>query len=329
MTEQANRYARQQQVAQLSGDAQQKLADAHVLVVGVGGLGSPLSLFLAGSGIGTLTLVDRDVVSLSNLHRQILYQESDIGKSKVEAAKVRLERLNSQITINAVNQRLWLNNAQDLVGNATVVVDAADNFLVSFLLSDLCLAARVPLISASVLSTHGYVGVYCGSPTKPAPSLRAVFPTPSSDAQNCNTAGVTGPSVGVISSLQAQEVLKVICDDDSRLLGKLLYLDLWNYQQNIVDFSMAKEPEKVAEFVALETLTEQDILLDVRHQQEIDQQPVTRVDHAVPVSELHARMGELDATKRIVCVCQSGQRALNAANILLESGFNQVAVTAQ
>ena len=202
-----NRYIRQQLVAQLGSESQELLANARVLIVGAGGLGSPVSTLLAGAGVGEITLIDDDDVSLSNLHRQTLYTESDIGELKVNAAQKRLSAINSDINIKVIAERLNLDNAAQLVAESTVVVDAADNFLTSYLLSDLCFEKRIPLVSASVLTTHGYLGVYCGTKEKPAPSLRAVFPAPSSDVNNCNTAGVTGPSVGLIGSYQAQEVL--------------------------------------------------------------------------------------------------------------------------
>ena len=173
MTE--NRYIRQQLVDKLGPESQDSLSSAHALIIGAGGLGSPVSLFLSGAGVGEITLVDDDVVSLSNLHRQILFQESDIHQPKVSAAKKRLSELNSSIKINAIEERLTIENAASLVSKATVVVDAADNFLVSYLLSDLCLEKRIPLVSASVLTTHGYLGVYCGTKDSLAPSLRAVF----------------------------------------------------------------------------------------------------------------------------------------------------------
>jgi len=326
MSDSNNRYIRQQLVPQLSGNASKKLSAARVLIVGAGGLGSPVSLFLAGAGVGHITLVDADVVSLSNLHRQILFQESDIKHSKAETAKNRLEGLNSQISVTAINQKLGINNAENLVSEASVVVDAADNFLVSYLLSDLCFEKRIPLVSASVLTTHGYVGVFCGTQQRPAPSLRAVFPAPSSQANNCDTAGVTGPSVGIIGSYQAQEVLKVITGDESQLLGKLMSLDLWNYRQHIIDFSDAKEPNHKASFMALQELAEEDILLDVRTAQEHEDKPLPKNAINIPLHELPERLDELDHAQQIHCACQSGQRALVAAALLFKNGFNKVVV---
>ncbi len=331
MSENSNRYQRQQQVAQLSGGAQLALAEAHVLIVGAGGLGSPSSLFLAGAGVGEITLVDHDTVSLSNLHRQILFQESDIRSSKVEAARERLIALNSEIKINALNTRLSVSNVEELVSKATIVVDAADSFFVSYLLSDTCAKQTKPLVTASVLTTHGYLGVFCGAT---APSLRAVFPSPSAQAASCDTAGVTGPSVGIIASYQAQEALKVIVNDQAQLSGKLMYLDLWDYSQNIIDFNGALEPEAKAEIIEFASIDESDILLDVRSDIEFVEQPSSEHSKAsktmnIALDQLSEQQAVFSNDQRIVCVCKSGQRALNAAHWLLNNGFPNVAVSLQ
>lgn len=303
------------------------LADAHVLIIGVGGLGSPVGLFLAGAGVGEITLVDPDVVSLSNLHRQILFQEGDINEPKVDRAKKRLHLLNSRIKINAIKAAITPENVETFVAKATVVVDAADNFLTTYLLSDACLEKRVPLVSASVISVHGYVGVFCGTFSQPAPSMRALFPSPSGPSQNCNTAGVTGPSVGIIGSYQAQETLKVIMNDPGQLLGKLLYVDAWNYQHNLVDFGSANEPSSYASIVGLSTLDENDVLIDVRTAQEFAESSLNANAINVPLDVIKQGQFTLDHSERLVCLCASGQRALTAADILLKKGFSTVAVT--
>ena len=325
-----DRYHRQQRVPQFGSASQQRLSNAKVLIVGVGGLGSPVSTQLAGAGIGQLTLVDHDVVSLSNLHRQSLFTEQDLGQAKVLAAQQRLSALNSEISIKAIQSSLNPDNAEDLVTAHTVIVDAADNFFVSYLLSDLCLKHRIPLVSASVLQTNGYVGVFCGTSKKPAPSMRAIFPSPPLTANNCDTAGVTGPSVGVIGSIQAQEVLKVVLQDPAQLLGKLFYLDLWDYRQNIVSFEGAKEPSQIAPLIAEHDVSGTDLILDVRSELEVQEQARKNTHLNIPVDQIQQRQQELNrelgSASRIVCVCKSGQRALNAAHQLIELGHNNIAV---
>ncbi len=322
-----SRYSRQQQVSSFGLGSQEKLRDASILIVGVGGLGSPVSLFLAGAGVGKLILVDPDVVSLSNLHRQILYTESDVGQSKVVCAARHLKKLNGEIEIEQIDQALSPDNAQYLISEASVVVDAADNFLASYLLSDLCLENKTPLVSASVLTTHGYLGVFCGTNELPAPSLRAVFPSPSKTVANCSTAGVTGPSVGIIGSYQAQEVLKVLLEDENQLRGKIMYLDLWNHSQNIIDFTDAEEPTLYASIISPADITKSDLVLDVRTELEVMENPIWKSAHNIPNAELVERLGELKADQSIVCVCASGQRALGAANLLLGNGFQNVFVS--
>jgi len=302
-------------VPQFGSASQQRLTEAKVLVVGLGGLGSPLSTQLAGAGIGQLTLVDHDVVSLSNLHRQSLYTESNVDQAKVLAAQQRLSDINREINIQAIQQTLSPDNAEELVMAHTVVVDAADSFFVSYLLSDLCFKHRIPLVSASVLQTNGYVGVFCGTQKKPAPSMRAIFPSPPLSANNCDTAGVTGPSVGVIGSLQAQEVLKVVLQDPAQLLGKLLYLDLWDYRQNIVSFESAIEPRHIAPLIAERDVLEADLLLDVRSELEVQEQARAKSYINIPVDEIQQRHFEL-----------TDELTLHAAHKLIELGHSNIAV---
>lgn len=327
-----SRYQRQQLLEPFSGEAQSKLSNAHVLIVGAGGLGSPVASLLAGAGVGHITLVDADTVSLSNLHRQTLYTENDIDQSKVKAAKQRLQAINSEITIEAVCEHVSVANARALLDNKTLVIDAADSFFVTYLLSDLCMELNLPLLSASVLKTQGYLGVFCGSKDKPAPSYRAVFNRPNANPQSCDTVGVTGPSVGVIGSLQAQEALKVIIDDPSQLLGKIMYLDLWDYQQRVIDFSKAEEPKLRNSWQSLDQLASSDTLIDVREADEVACEPSpdtqARLIHK-PLLRVEELGSELDKNQPLVCICKSGQRALNAANTLLEIGFTNVSVTSR
>lgn len=322
-----NRYHRQLQVPQLGQQAQATLQRAQVLLVGAGGLGSIVAPQLVGAGIGHLTILDHDTVSLSNLHRQTLYTESDIGLYKAEVASARLTAINSEVMITSNNTALSIENARAFVQNASVVVDAADSFIVSYLLSDLCYELRVPLVSASVLTTKGYLGVYCGTNAQPAPSLRAIFPTPPATTQNCDTAGVTGPSVGVIGSFQAQETLKVILQSSDQLLGKLLTLDLWQYRQDIIDFSTAPEPTHYPALVDMNSLTSSDCLLDVRTPIELQGAPYERSDMHIEANQIKRQHAALPKGQRIVCICKSGQRALYSANTLLELGYQNVAVT--
>ena len=156
-----------------------------------------------------------------------------------------------------------------------------------------------------------------------------MFPAPSSDVNNCNTAGVTGPSVGIIGSYQAQEVLKVITQSESQLLGKLMSLDLWDYRQHIIDFNQSPEPTLSAPLISLSSVHTNDYLLDVRSPQECSEDPVELASGNRPLAELQSRHHELPNNTRIVCVCKSGQRALSAAQLLINHGHSEIYVTAR
>ena len=209
------RYSRHILLEEFGIDGQARVSAAHVLVVGAGGLGVPVLQYLAGAGIGAITLIDPDRVEESNLHRQPAYRMKDIGRYKVRAAARAIARLNPWIELLALPDRLTPANAPKLVGRADVVLDCADSYAVSYTLSDACMAAGKPLISASVLGVSGYVGGFCGG----APSLRALFPDPPDSGQTCASAGVLGPVVGMLGCLQAQMALEVVLELTPSPLG--------------------------------------------------------------------------------------------------------------
>ena len=195
------RYARQIALPEVGPAGQDRLRAARVLVVGAGGLGVPVLHYLAGAGVGSITVVDGDRVEEANLHRQPLYRMDDLGRSKAEAAAQALRALNPDVVTQP--QTRWLDPAcaPDLVAEADVVLDCADTFAASLTLSDACRDADLPLISGSALGLTGYAGGFCGG----APSLRAVFPDLPQTAASCASAGVLGPVVAMIGAVQAQQ----------------------------------------------------------------------------------------------------------------------------
>ena len=323
----SDRYSRQILVKKIKNTGQKKLNQTSVLIVGIGGLGCQVASQLAGAGMGRITVVDHDVISLSNLHRQILFRESDIGKPKASIAAKELKSINSDIEIIHHNKRASLSNLAELANGATFIIDAADNFITSFILSDYCSINQLPLLSASVNKTFGWVGIFCGTEQQPAPSLRDIF-NQLNQQQGCDTVGVTGPSVGIIASIQAQEALKIALNDKTSLVGKLLYLDLWNYNQHLVDFSNA--PTKNTNTIQLlnyKDVREDDIIVDVRNLDEQDQTPFSFNNvSSLPLSLIETQIHKLPQEKRLVCACISGQRAMIAAQILTKQGFNDVSV---
>ena len=187
-------------------EGQKRLAAAHVLVIGAGGLGSPVIQYLAGAGVGRMTIVDDDLVDETNLHRQTLFQMEDLDQEKAEAAVRFVRRLNPDISAFSVAMGRDPDNAEMMAKGADIVLDCADSFAVSYTLSDTCMKLGKPFISASALQMSGYVGGFCGG----APRLRAVFPDMPDNVQNCATAGVLGPVVGAVGALQAQMAVNVL-----------------------------------------------------------------------------------------------------------------------
>ena len=314
------RYSRQILVDQLGSKGQDALARARILIVGAGGLGCTVGAQLAGAGVSQICIIDHDTIDLSNLHRQILFRESNVGQAKADIVAQQMMRINSDIKVTAIKARVNPNNVTELCKDIDVIIDAADNFATSYLLSDSCLKLNIPLLTASVNRTFGYVGQFCGGQEKPLPSLRAAFPKLPKEQTNCDTVGVTGPSVGAIASIQSQEALKIIIDDDSQLAGKLLYLDLWNYSQHVIDFTQAPEPKhNQVELICESGINKNDVIFDVRTEQEVLDTPL-RFEHVVTTLSSHKQNN-----KRIVCACKSGQRAFAKAQALIDQGYQSVA----
>ena len=222
------RYSRHLRLPQVGIEGQRRLAQARVLVVGAGGLGSPAAYYLAAAGIGTLVLADDDVVDRSNLQRQILHTEARIGVAKVESARIALNALNPRLAVEAAPVRVTVDNVESLVSDVDVVVDGADNFPVRYLLSDACVQLGKPLVYGAVHRFEGQVSVFdAGRRRGQAPCYRCLFPEPPApeDAPNCAEAGVLGVLPGVIGMLQATEALKLILGLGDSLAGRLLHFD--------------------------------------------------------------------------------------------------------
>lgn len=223
------RYRRQIQLPEVGLEGQKRLQKAKVLCVGVGGLGSPLSLYLAACGVGILGLMDADNVALANLHRQILYRTEEVGQSKVHLAKAQLEAINPHCQITTHNEFLSLNNAIEIISAYDIVADCSDNFKTRCLVSDTCVALDKPSVMASVEKFQGQLAIF---PGKIGASYCSVFENiDKASAPTCNQAGVLGVAPGVIGTLQANEILKMIlnrsdCSDSQLILINLLDLSI-------------------------------------------------------------------------------------------------------
>ncbi len=316
-----NRYARQMLLPDVGSDGQARLARAEIAVIGAGGLGCPVLQYLAGAGVGRITLLDPDCVEETNLHRQPLYRMTDLGRPKVEAARDFVQSLNPDIDIRSQVGAFNPDSAPDIVNTADVVIDAADSFAVSYTLSDVCLSAGKPLISASVLGQSGYVGGFCG----PAPSLRAVFPELPISGATCATAGVLGPVVGVVGALQAQMALRIVLASKPSPLGRMVTLDLANLRFGGFSFLGNPEPKSIFPFLAKNMLQTSDLVVELRDRSEASQ----------PIVPTATRMGKEEVIalspepgQRVVLCCGSGLRAWQAASALHAHGYENLALLA-
>lgn len=226
--EQLERYARHIVLREVGGAGQAKLLAARVLVIGAGGLGSPLILYLAAAGVGTIGIVDFDRVSISNLQRQIAHRTEDIGRAKTDSAAQAVRAINPDIVLELHNVRFDSSNAFDLIGRYDLVADGSDNFGTRFLVNDTCYFAKRTLVSAAVTEFDGQLATFKAHDKRGAyPCYRCIFPEPPPpDAvPSCSEAGVLGAAAGVMGSLQAQEVLKEILGIGETLAGRLLIYD--------------------------------------------------------------------------------------------------------
>jgi molybdopterin/thiamine biosynthesis adenylyltransferase/rhodanese-related sulfurtransferase len=222
------RYARHLSLPQVGIEGQKKLEQSHVVLIGAGGLGSPVAYYLAAAGVGTITIIDNDVVDKSNLQRQILHSEADIGLPKVESAAASLRGLNPRVKIQTLQQRLTSDNVHSLIANADVVIDGSDNFPTRYLLNDACVELAKPLVYAAVQRFSGQISVFdAGRHRGSEPCYCCLFPEAPNgeDAPNCAEAGVLGVLPGVMGLLQATEAIKIILNIGKSLSGRLLQFD--------------------------------------------------------------------------------------------------------
>lgn len=313
------RYARQQVLPEVGAAGQARLGAARVLVVGAGGLGVPVLQYLAGAGVGCLGVVDPDVVEAGNLHRQVMYGTDWLGRPKAEAAATILGRLNPEVAVTPRVAALDPLTAPELVAGADLVLDCADSFAVSYMLSDACRAAGRPLVSASALGLGGYAGGFCGG----APSLRAVFPELPEQAATCATAGILGPVVGMLGCLQAQMALAVLLGLAPSPLGQLVTLGpgpgFGGFR-----FDGAEEPEDPWPFLSVAGIGAGDFVADLRSAAEA---PVA-LGLRLGVEAFGAGGPRPAEGQRAVLVCRSGLRSWRAARRLRGVWGGEIALVA-
>jgi molybdopterin/thiamine biosynthesis adenylyltransferase/rhodanese-related sulfurtransferase len=318
----SDRYSRQIVLPEVGDAGQVRLQEASVLVVGAGGLGCAVLQYLCAAGVGRLTIVDDDRVEESNLHRQPLYRMGDLGLFKTQAARRALLQANPQVRIDTVAERLTPANAEYLVRGSDLVVDAADSFAVTYVLSDECRRAGTVLVSASVLGLSGYVGAFCGG----APSYRAVFPEMPHQAGSCAQSGVLGTAVGVIGTLQAHMVLAHLLRLNPSVLGQLLTVDFRTMRFGAFSFAKAQEPSgNVLTFIAPTDVLEKDTIIDLRSLTEAPGSPFAGALR-IGVDQIAKAETPIPPASRIVLCCRTGVRAWRAARALQAQGHPNLAL---
>lgn len=291
------RYQRHLTLPGFGEAAQLRLKGARVLVIGAGGLGCPVMQYLAAAGVGTLGIVDDDVVSRSNLQRQILFTDADVGQPKAEVAAARLKAMNPMVTCEVHAKRLTVDNALELVGGYDVVVDGSDNFATRYLVSDACVLAGKPLVYGALYTFQGQASVFNH---KGGPTYRCLFPEPPDpkDAPNCAEIGVLGVLPGLIGVIQATEAIKVLCGIGRPLSGRLMIFDALEMRQEIVRFERVPAVAEVTELRAIEYACA------------AESSPAGESEDAMSVEELEIRLAGDASRLQVIDVREDWERAL-------------------
>ncbi len=354
------RYSRHLVLPEVGLAGQRAIKAAKVLCVGAGGLGSPVSMYLAAAGVGTLGLVDYDVVDFSNLHRQILHMTRDVGRPKIESARERLTGINPEVRVETHAFALCSANALDLVSRYDIVVDGSDNFPTRYLVNDACVLMRRPYVYGSIFRFEGQASVFAAPG---GPCYRCLYPEPPPPGlvPSCAEGGVLGVVPGIIGTIQAAEALKLILKAGETLVGRILILD--SLGMKFREIRLARDPEcpvcgddpsiralqdyeqfcgttipgqatetagttGAADFdVAPEDLYRAvaqgrtPLLLDVREPMEFQ---LARLPGAllIPLGSLAERLGDIDGTRDIVVYCHHGIRSVQATHLLRAAGFH-------
>ena len=234
------RYSRQIQLKDIGMEGQKKISNARIAIVGLGGLGCPSALYLAGAGVGYLKVIDFDTVSLQNLHRQPVYTEDQIGKEKATSLVNHLARLNSSIEIEAINEKLTPENATYLLSDVDIVLDCSDNLESRYLINDACVKLNKPFVSAAIYKYEGQLSVFN---YRNGPSYRCLYPVPEdlSKISSCQDDGVLGTLPSMMGSMQANETLKIILESEDILSGKILITSILNYDTSTFAFNRDEE----------------------------------------------------------------------------------------
>jgi molybdopterin/thiamine biosynthesis adenylyltransferase/rhodanese-related sulfurtransferase len=349
------RYSRHLIMPEVGMEGQQKLKAARVLCIGAGGLGSPLALYLAAAGVGTLGLVDFDVVDYTNLQRQIIHSTADVGRKKLDSAADKLKAINPFLNLRTFETKLTSENALDLFRDFDIIADGTDNFPTRYLVNDACVLAGKPNVYGSIFRFEGQASVFA---TEQGPCYRCLYPEPPPPGlvPSCAEGGVLGILPGLVGVIQATETIKLILGKGEPLIGRLLLVDALamkfrelKLRKNADCPACGKHPtvtklidynefcgirgeEKPVENTVPEIQVEElkrrldagdDIfVLDVREPHEYQ---ICNINgYLIPLGDLPKRVNELDSSREIVAHCRSGVRSAKAVSFLRQAGFNRV-----
>lgn len=329
MQEEQSRYSCQVKLPGFGEEKQELLKGASILIVGIGGLGCPAAQYLASSGVGKLTFADGDVVSTTNLHRQILFNESEIGEKKVVVAQRKLSAQNPHIQIEAFDVHASTDNVMALVGHHDLILDCTDNFNTKYLLNDACVLAGKPLIYGAIYQCEGQISIFnaLNSDSSRSTNYRDVFPNvDSSQIPDCNDGGVIPTLAGLVGLMQANEAIKYITGIGEPLISRLAIIDALTLQTRIIKLPKQTKTNitclSVANKGAIITLTElnallgQDdiFLLDVRNPEEHVAFNIGGIN--IPLSQLNDNIWQLKQYQTIVAYCATGKRSAEAVKLL-------------
>jgi adenylyltransferase/sulfurtransferase len=347
------RYSRHLIMPEVGMEGQQKLKAAKVLCVGTGGLGSPIALYLAAAGVGTLGIVDFDVVDYTNLHRQIIHTTKDVGRKKLASAEEKISAINPNVKVVRHETRLTSANAMEIMRDYDVVVDGTDNFPTRYLVNDACVLLGKPNVYGSIFRFDGQVSVFA---TKDGPCYRCLYPEPPPPGvvPSCAEGGVLGILPGLVGVMQATEVIKLIVGIGESLIGRLLMVDALGMKfrelrlkknpgcpacgtnstiKALIDYEQFCGIGGEAKKVNIPTISVEELkrrrdagedvfVLDVREPNEYQ---ICNLDgHLIPLNDLPKRVAELDKDREIVAHCRSGGRSAQAVEFLQKSGFKNV-----
>lgn len=345
-------YSRHLLLDEIGESGQKKLKAAKVLVIGAGGLGCPILQYLAAAGIGHLGIIDHDTIDVSNLQRQILFNHDDLGKNKAKVAAKKLSLLNPYVIFRIFDFALSTRNALEIFKDFDIIVDGSDNFPTRYLVNDAAVISKKPLVFGSIFKFEGQVSLFN---FEDGPNYRCLFPSPPrpGEVPSCSEIGVLGVLPGIIGSLQANEVLKLVLNLGENLSGKLLSFNALNLSQQIFKFSKNEDikilelqkdyesfcgfesPDDQITYEGLLRFGQDYSLLDVRSKSERDINSLGGIH--IPLDEIEDRWTEIETKKTVVVYCQSGKRSAAAIKLLkaklretpflnLEGGLNKVRV---